>query len=49
MLTLTRLVHAAFFSCVVDLDVLLNATRSEAGKTFQVAFVNRFTSVEMTG
>ncbi len=38
--TLTRLVHVAFFSFVIDLDVLLNLLQSEAGKTFLVAFVD---------
>jgi hypothetical protein len=30
----------ALLSLVVDLDVLSNSARSEAGKTFQVAFVD---------
>ncbi len=38
-LTLTRLVHVAFFSFVVDLDVLSNLAQCETGKAFQVAIV----------
>ncbi len=38
--TLTRLVHVAFFSFVIDLDMLLNLAQHEGGKTFQVAFVD---------
>ncbi len=38
--TLTRLVHVTFFSFIVDLDVLTDLARCEAGKAFQVAFVD---------
>ncbi len=35
-----RLVHVAFFSFAVDLDVLTNLAQCEAGKAFFVAFVD---------
>ncbi len=35
-----RLVHVAFFSFAVDLDVLTNLAQCEASKAFLVAFVD---------
>jgi hypothetical protein len=34
------LLHVAFFSFLIDLDVLTNLVPCEASKTFQVAFVD---------
>ena len=42
MFSFPRLVHVAFSHFIIDFDMLTNTAGSEAGKSFQVAFVDRF-------